>query len=120
MEMLIVVAIIAILVTIALPSITKQMHKVKVTADVANVRAYYAEMEANYVETGEYDPSIGDDMWQGVTDTLHFPDGQEVKLQAGWVSVIRPPDNALGTFGYQVHYFCKDGGKCTYTFGAQN
>lgn len=119
MEMLIVVAIIAILIAIAVPTITKQMHKVKVTADLANIRAYYAEMQAEYISTGEYDPSIGDDMWAAITDTLTFPDGKKVKLQAGQCSVIRA-DGRIGADGYQIHYFCNGPDYCTYTFGASN
>jgi len=52
MEMLIVVAIIAVLVAIAIPVYQGQVHKAKVAADVANVRAYYAELQADYLTTG--------------------------------------------------------------------
>lgn len=119
MEMLIVVAIIAILIAIAIPMMRGQMHKTQVAADIANARAYFAAMEAEYMLTGEYDPTIGDDMWTGITDTLNFPDGQVIKLKAGQCSIIRPTDDKLGTFGYQIHYFCNQG-DCTYTFGATN
>lgn len=54
MEMLIVVAIIAVLVAIAIPVYQGQVHKAKVAADWANVRAYYAELQADYLTTGEY------------------------------------------------------------------
>ncbi|MDD4844007.1 MAG: prepilin-type N-terminal cleavage/methylation domain-containing protein [Anaerotignum sp.] len=43
MEMLIVIAIIAILVAIAIPTFSGALKKAKYTADVANVRAWYAE-----------------------------------------------------------------------------
>ena len=117
MEMLIVVAIIAILIAIAIPMMRGQMHKTQVAADIANVRAYFAAMEAEYILTGEYDPTIGDNTLTLFTDTLNFPDGQVVKLKAGRCSIIRPPDNQLGTFGYQIHYFCNQGDYCNYTFG---
>lgn len=117
MEMLIVVAIIVILVAIAIPTVQKQIHKSQVAADIANARSYYSAIEAEYLLTGEYDPTIGDDMWKGITDTLNFPDGQTVKLKAGQCSIIRPTDDKLGSFGYQIHYFCNQG-DCTYTFGA--
>lgn len=42
MEMLIVVAIIAILVAIAIPVFTSQLNRAKVEADVANIRSGYA------------------------------------------------------------------------------
>ena len=44
MEMLIVVAIIAILVAIAIPTFSGALTKAKEAADVANVRAEYAEV----------------------------------------------------------------------------
>ncbi|RHT97725.1 prepilin-type N-terminal cleavage/methylation domain-containing protein [Clostridium sp. AM27-28] len=43
-ELLIVVVIIGILVSISIPIFTAQMHKAKVAADWANLRAYYAEI----------------------------------------------------------------------------
>ena len=49
MEMLIVVAIIAIIVAIAIPTFSNALTKAKVAADKANVRAYYAEVAANYM-----------------------------------------------------------------------
>ncbi len=44
MEMLIVVAIIAILVAIAIPVFTSQLNRAKVEADVANMRSGYASV----------------------------------------------------------------------------
>ena len=43
MEMLIVVAIIAILVAIMIPVMTTQLERARETADLANIRAAYAE-----------------------------------------------------------------------------
>ena len=43
MEMLIVVAIIAILVVIAIPTFTNALNEAKVNTDLANIRAWYAE-----------------------------------------------------------------------------
>ena len=48
-ELLIVVVIIGILVSISIPIFTAQMHKAKVAADWANLRAYYAEIQADYM-----------------------------------------------------------------------
>lgn len=44
MEMLIVVAIIAVLVAIAIPTFTSSLNKAKLAADEANVRAGYASV----------------------------------------------------------------------------
>ena len=49
MEMLIVVAIIAILVAIAIPTFNSALTKSKEAADVANIRAAYAEMMMDYM-----------------------------------------------------------------------
>ena len=46
MEMLIVVAIIAVLVAIAIPTFTTSLNKAKVAADTANIRAGYASVMA--------------------------------------------------------------------------
>ena len=45
MEMLIVVAIIAVLVAIAIPTFSSSLEKAKEAADVANIRAAYAEIQ---------------------------------------------------------------------------
>ena len=52
MEMLIVVAIIAILVAIAIPTFTNQLEKAREATDMANIRAAYAEVMASAL-TGE-------------------------------------------------------------------
>ena len=43
MEMLIVVAIIAILVVIAIPTFTNALNEARISSDTANARAFYAE-----------------------------------------------------------------------------
>lgn len=57
MEMLIVVAIIAILVAIAIPTFSNSLTKAKVAADVANVRAIYAEHTTDMMLEGETFPA---------------------------------------------------------------
>jgi len=52
MEMLIVVAIIAILIAIAIPTFTKQLEKSRESADAANLRSAYAEVVAEALGTG--------------------------------------------------------------------
>ena len=49
MEMLIVVAIIAILIAIAIPTFTSALNKAHDAADAANLRAYYAEVQMKYL-----------------------------------------------------------------------
>lgn len=49
MEMLIVIAIIAVLIAIAIPIFTAQLEKARETTDLANVRSAYAELIAGYL-----------------------------------------------------------------------
>ncbi len=107
MEMLIVVAIIAVLIAIAIPVMTGAMHKAKVAADLANVRAYYAELQVDYLETGEHLPnslvpyytgSVGSDFM-----TIKFPkSGETIKLHDGYYLVDKTSKG-----GYWVRYYCK-------------
>lgn len=57
-EVLIVVAVIAVLVAISIPIFTTQLHKSRVAADWANVRAYFGEIQADYMTTGEMNPKV--------------------------------------------------------------
>ena len=52
-ELLIVVAIIAVLVAIAIPVFTNQLEKSREATDTANVRSAYATLVAGYLENGE-------------------------------------------------------------------
>ena len=51
-ELLIVVAIIAVLVAIAIPVFTSQLEKSKQATDAANIRAAYAEAAVKTIEAG--------------------------------------------------------------------
>ena len=52
MEMLIVVAIIAILIAVAIPVFSAQLHKARVATDWANLRSFYADIQTDYMTTG--------------------------------------------------------------------
>ena len=85
MEMLIVVAIIAIVVAIAIPTFSNALTKAKVAADKANVRAYYAQVAANYMlaETeADATAALGTDT-TAATDTGLVVSGTAVDMQAG-------------------------------------
>ena len=84
MEMLIVVAIIAILVAIAIPTFSNALTKAKVAADKANVRAYYAQVAANYMLAETEDAAtaaLGTDA-KDATTGLEVS-GTAVEMQAG-------------------------------------
>ena len=51
-ELLIVVAIIAVLVAIAIPVFTTQLEKSREATDISNIRAAYAEVMAGYLGNG--------------------------------------------------------------------
>lgn len=58
MEMLIVVAIIAILVVIAIPTFTNALNEAREKTDMANCRAWYAEQVVNgMLDADDFDPS---------------------------------------------------------------
>lgn len=56
MEMLIVVAIIAILIAVAIPVFSAQLHKARVATDWANLRSFYADIQTDYMTTGKQNP----------------------------------------------------------------
>ena len=77
-ELLIVVAIIAVLAAIAIPVFSGQLTKAKIAADKANVRAWYAECTANYL-TNETQTDVS----KGTAATTVTVSGATITLQAG-------------------------------------
>lgn len=63
MEMLIVVAIIAVLVAIAIPTFNGALTKSKEAADVANIRAAYAELQVAMLTNNAPIPADENDFW---------------------------------------------------------
>lgn len=94
MEMLIVVAIIAILVAIAIPTFTKSLNQAKIAADEANLRAYYAEQMANYLVDGT-EPKNVPTTGTTAADTVKVA-GADYKLQYGTYKAAW--DAAKGTY----------------------
>ena len=111
MEMLIVVAVIAILVAVAIPVYNAQLHKARVAADWANVRAYYAEIQTDYLMSGTYNAAVplihvdtnAGQTQQSDTSTIPFLNGDKVKLQAGTYWAVWTAND-----GYQLVYNCDD------------
>ncbi len=62
MEMLIVIAIIAILIAIAIPLFTQQLNAAKQATDESNARALYAQVQANYMLNSSSNPWMKDDL----------------------------------------------------------
>ncbi|MCF2618503.1 pilin [Oscillibacter valericigenes] len=73
MEMLIVVAIIAVLVAIAIPTFNNQLEKSRQSADLANVRAAYSEAvvkQLNGETPTATTPKMQSDSWDKVDKTI--------------------------------------------------
>ena len=83
MEMLIVVAIIAVLVAIAIPVFTNQLEKAREATDEANIRSAYAEVMACAM-TDAADETNG--VKKGGTDGAYTysKDVKAVQKQKGW------------------------------------
>ena len=119
-ELLIVVVIIGILVSISIPIFTAQMHKAKVAADWANLRAYYAEIQADYMSTQQQNPKVKisgidkDYDWNSVT----FLDGHKAEMKAGTCLVNF--EDTEDHKGYSIVYECnKDHAKCYLGLGVE-
>ena len=71
MEMLIVVAIIAILIAIAIPTFTAQLEKAREAADIANIRSAYSEAMVKYLnnETDSADVDTVSETTPAMTQT---------------------------------------------------
>ena len=101
MEMLIVVAIIAILVAIAIPTFSSSLTKAKQAADNANVRAAYSEAMTEYMldpsgegkgEAGEMQ-AVYDGTAIGDLDDIGWNEGDSVTItvstdEDGKISVV--------------------------------
>ena len=118
-ELLIVVAIIAVLVAISIPVFTSQLEKSREATDMANIRSAIAEVTAAVLTESyaDYEPGMDDDIGNG----CYYEDGyvgkmiQNVQTQDGWQSST--PDfgskvKLLGTpYGggfYTVEYYFTD------------
>lgn len=106
MEMLIVVAIIAILIAVAIPVFGAQLHKARVATDWANLRSFYADIQTDYMTTGKQNPKVPVD-WHSSKDydwhSVTFLNGQKVKMKAGRCAVNFKEDE-----GYSIEYDCND------------
>ena len=81
MEMLIVVAIIAVLIAIAIPTFTNQLEKAREATDMANIRSAYAEVMACAL-TG--DASAADDVKYDADTGLWTKDVAATQKVEGW------------------------------------
>lgn len=112
-ELLVVIAIMVVLIGVIAPAYMSYMHKSRVAVDWANLRAYYDEIQADFITTGEYDPDILKDLndvanWQRTE--IEYPDGTTVKMKDGYFAVTKDDSGN----GYHIAYYCN---KCRTTEG---
>ena len=93
MEMLIVVAIIAILVAIAIPTFTNQLEKAREATDLANLRSAYAEvMACALTEQEENEVTHTGDVWsKDVTLTQKVDGWLNTDITVGGVTPTGTP-----------------------------
>jgi len=105
-ELLIVVAIIAVLVAIAIPVFTAQLEKSRQATDAANIRAAYAQavvqvLEDNADATVVTDATMKSAAWDKLTegDTIGgVPFASITKTKDKTMSVTAKADGSLPTF----------------------
>ena len=109
-ELIIVIAIMAVLVGILTPQYLSYMHKAKVAADWANLKNYYTEIVADYISTGEYNPDVPLVDWSIPDDSqwkqreIHFLNGSVATMKAGYFAVTKESTEN----GYQISYYCDE------------
>ena len=118
MEMLIVVAVIAILIAVAIPVFSSSLHKSRVATDWANVKSYYNEIQTDYMFTDKYNPKVPIDWhtnpnynWKMLTSLS----GEKVPMKTGMCAVNFEESN-----GYSITYQCNAGhSQCEFEVGVQ-
>lgn len=93
MEMLIVVAIIAVLAAIAIPTFNGALTKSKEAADIANIRAAYAEVTVAYLTDNTAYPTDKDAFLAKV-------DGGKLNYNDKLTKYAAPTDTAKGEIEY--------------------
>ena len=109
MEMLIGAAIIAVLVAVAIPTFSSQLHKARVATDWANVRSYYAQLQYEFMETGKINNAYLNEFYFPTSPpgrTSFKLSGQEITLKEGSIS---GRENVVeGMTGYDILYLCNE------------
>lgn len=97
MEMLVVIAIIAILVTILVPNIGTSLRKAKEAADVANIRAAYAQYQIAFVE-GNSGLSLYVDYTDHTNESIVVAEGgiEVFRAKLNYPDATNIIDNAVG------------------------
>lgn len=107
-ELIIVIAIMAVLVVVGAPMYIKYIHNAGVARDWSNLKLYYDELQADYVSTGKYNPKVKimkyeeSDISAWTQREISSLDGNKVKMKAGYFVITTSPSNN----GYHLAYYC--------------
>ena len=71
-------------------------------ADWANLRAYYSEIQTDYIAAGKSNPEVPTD--EKYHTEITFLDGQRVELKAGKILIGK----SKGENGYEIVYYCNE------------
>ena len=94
-ELLIVVAIIAVLVAIAIPVFTAQLEKSRDATSVSNIRAAYAEAMASYLSEVGSDSNVTVTKTDGKISSITVAKVHFAGVQSGWNDLLAGlPNNA--------------------------
>ena len=113
MEMLIVVAIIAVLIAIAIPTFTNQLEKAREATDLANLRGAYAQVMAAALTNSDKDDAIGlkrtggdgEAIWTIHVDaTQTVADWQTTGFSVGGIKEADVPNATKTSKGWTVSY----------------
>ena len=83
-ELLIVVAIIAVLVAIAIPVFTSQLEKSRDMTSLANIRSAYAEAQASYLSEVKSDNNVTITKTNGKITSVAVANVKFAGVQSGW------------------------------------
>ena len=92
MEMLIVVAIIAVLVGIAIPTMSNQLEKGREATDAANIRALYAEAMVEYLNS-----DVSAQVTKTYTITQKTAGWANSELESNQMKLLKDPSSYRGT-----------------------
>lgn len=117
MEMLIVVAIIAILIAIAIPTFASSLNKARVATDEANIRSGYASVMVKVLDQNLMDKTTNA---EDLTFTLYSDgsvvgDGDTAPTGVAVYACQGNPDDAVTVGGVNVAKWTK-GANITYTY----
>ncbi len=102
-ELLIVVAIIAVLVAIAIPIFSAQLEKSREATDIANVRSAYATLVASYLTNTKAAAAASivvpaaqkEAKWQNIGDSANYPLEQ---MRDGSITTVDVPAKTTGDY----------------------